>query len=370
MQAPMRALVTLLLCCAFEALAAPNAKLDEAKRLIEDLELEKALKTLDAAEAIAGNSRETLVELSSLRGATLATLGKAKPAEEAFRLTLFLAPDFKLVGDYAPRVRTPFYAARDWAAKNGTLEAAPEVQQVPGAVEVISVVVKADALKLASKVRFHVRDGATWKVDDVAVASGRAKRPVGRPSVEWWAEVLSPKAAVLMTFASETAPRLDAAPGAKKPVVVAETPSIPAKPPPPVVKEPEPVAPPPPPVEEQLTERPTPAPMGMKVLSFSLMGAGVVAAGVGVALGLSSNAARTQFLAAARDSNGLVTGLSRRDALALEARSKTEATIANVLFVSGAALAATGVVLLVVDLQKTTVVLVPTPGGVAVSGHF
>jgi len=361
-------LLSLVVCCAFEALAAPNAKLGEARQLIEDLELEKALKRLDAAEAIAGNSKETLVEISSLRGATLATLGKAKPAEEAFRLTLFLAPDFKLVGDYAPRVRTPFYAARDWAAKNGTLEAVPEVQQVAGAVEVISVVVKADALKLASKVRFHVRDGASWKVEDVAVASGGAKRSVGRPSVEWWAEVLSPKAAVLMTFGSEAAPRVDVAPEAKKPAVAAETPPVPVKPAP-AVKEPEPVAAPAV-VEEQLTERTASAPMGMKVLSVSLMGAGVVAAGVGLALGLSSNAARTQFLAATRDSNGLVTGLSRRDALALEEKSKAEATIANVLFVSGAALAATGVVLFVVDLQKTKVVIMPTPGGVAVAGQF
>lgn len=364
-----RPLVSLLLCCSIAAIASPNAKLDEAKRLIEDLELDQALKSLDAAEAIPGNSRETLVEILSLRGASLATLGKAKPAEEAFRATLFLSPDFKLVGDYAPRVRTPFYAARDWAAKNGTLEASADVQQVPGAVETIAVVVKADALKLASKVRFHVRAGATWKVDDVAVVSGRAKQPVGQPSVEWWAEVLSPKAAVLMTFGSEAAPRVDTAPGAKKPVVVAETPAIPPKPKPPVVKDPEPVVVTPV-VEEQLTERAAPAPMGLKVLSFSLMGAGAIAAGVGIALGVSSNAARTQFLSAARDSNGLVTGLSRRDALALEEKSKTEATIANVLFVSGAALAATGVVLFVVDLQKTKVVVMPGPGGVALAGEF
>ncbi|MDP3233584.1 MAG: hypothetical protein Q8N26_12465 [Myxococcales bacterium] len=362
-----RPLVSLLLCGAIAALASPNAKLDEAKRLIEDLELEQALKRLDAAEATPGNSRETLVEIVSLRGATLATLGKAKPAEEAFRVTLFLEPDFKLVGDYAPRVRTPFYAARDWAAKNGTLEASADVQQVPGAVEAIAVVVKADALKLANKVRFHVRAGATWKVDDVAVVSGRAKRPVSQPSVEWWAEVLSPKAAVLMTFGSEAAPRVDTAPGATKPVVVAETPPIPPKPSPPVVKEAEPAVTP---VVEELTERAPPPPMGLKVLSFSLMGAGAVAAGVGVALGVSSNAARAQFLSAARDSNGLVTGLSRRDALALEEKSKTEATIANVLFVSGAALAATGVVLFVVDLQKTKVVMMPTPGGVALAGQF
>lgn len=363
-----RSLVSVLLCCSIAALAAPNAKLDEAKRLIEDLELDKALKSLDAAEAVPGNSRETLVEIVSLRGASLATLGKAKPAEEAFRVTLFLAPDFKLVGDYAPRVRTPFYAARDWAAKNGTLEASAEVQQVPGAVEALSVVVKADALKLANKVRFHVRAGAAWKVDDVTVVSGRAKQPVSQPSVEWWAEVLSPKAAVLMTFGTEAAPRVDTAPAAKKPAVVAETPPIPPKPSPAVVKEPEPVVTPV--VEEQLTERAPPSPMGLKVLSFSLMGAGAVAAGVGIALGVSSNAARTQFLSAARDSNGLVTGLSRRDALALEQKSKTEATIANVLFVSGAALAATGVVLFVVDLQKTKVVMMPTPGGVALAGQF
>ena len=39
-----RPLVSFLVCCSVAALAAPNAKLDEARQLIEDLELEKALK--------------------------------------------------------------------------------------------------------------------------------------------------------------------------------------------------------------------------------------------------------------------------------------------------------------------------------------
>jgi hypothetical protein len=336
--------VVLLLCGAVEVLAAPSVKLAEAKRLIEDLELEKALKSLDAAEAIAGNSKDTLVEIASLRGATLATLGKTRPAEEAFRLALFLDPAFKLVGDYPPRVRTPFYAARDWAAKNGTLEASAEAAQLQGQIETITIVVNADALKLASKVRFYVRTGSSWAVDDVAVASGRAKRVVGQPSVEWWAELLSPKAAVLMTFASDVSPRIDTAPLVNEPVGKR--------------------------ADEQLSGRLTPALRPMRLVSISLMGAGVVAAAVGIGLGVNSVAARSQFLDAAKDATGLVTGLSRVDALALEERSKREATIANVLFVSSVVVAVTGAVLFLVDLTKTTVALMPSPGAVWVVGRF
>lgn len=357
----MRLLFALWMCAALSALGAPNAGLDEARRLIDDLELDQALKRLDAVEAAPGNSKETLVELYALRGATLATLGKAKPAEEAFRVVLSLSPDFKLVGDYAPRVRTPFYAAREWAAKNGAVSTRAEASTTAeGAVESLSVVVKDDALKLAARVRFSVRAKGAWRASEVPVVSGRAKLAVAEPSVEWWAEVLTAKGAVLATLGSEASPRVE---GARR---AATTPPVePPPPPPPLVSS---AAASPPMVE---ADQPARAPQGwMKVTAFSLLGAGVVAGGLGAALGVSSNAARATFAAAERDSNGLVTGLSRREALALEERSRTEATVANVLFVSAGVLAATGAVLLIVDLQQVKVALLPTAGGVQVAGHF
>ena len=70
------------------------------------------------------------------------------------------------------------------------------------------------------------------------------------------------------------------------------------------------------------------------------------------------------------DSSGRVIGLTQKDALALDAQQRTQATVANVFLISGAALAAGGVTLLILSLDDTKVALVPTVGGVGLAGCF
>jgi hypothetical protein len=65
-----------------------------------------------------------------------------------------------------------------------------------------------------------------------------------------------------------------------------------------------------------------------------------------------------------------VTGLTQKDALALDAQQRTEATVANVFMISGAALAAGGVTLLILSFGDTQVALAPAAGGVSVAGSF
>ena len=102
-----------------------------------------------------------------------------------------------------------------------------------------------------------------------------------------------------------------------------------------------------------------------------LLGAGVVAAGVGVVLGLQANEARAKMTNATRDELGRVTSLTQTHAVALESSSRTQATVANVLFGVGGAFAAAGVVLMVLGpSSEPTVALSPVPGGAVLTGAF
>ena len=102
-----------------------------------------------------------------------------------------------------------------------------------------------------------------------------------------------------------------------------------------------------------------------------MLAAGAVAAGVGVAFGFMSTDARAQVTGATRDEHGRVTSLTQRDAAALEASAQTQATVANVLFVTGGVLAAGGLVLIIVGPDAAPVAtLAPAAGGVVLSGSF
>ena len=182
--------------------------------------------------------------------------------------------------------------------------------------------------------------------------------------------LLGEKKAVLKELASAASPRIEAA--APLPVAVKpkETPKPaelkPAPQPEPVVEAP---------VEDQepaISEWVEPArPMaGKKVASIALMGGGVVVAGLGIVFGAVSNGTRAKVTGATTDATGRVTGLTQKEALALDAQQRTEATLANVFIISGAALAAGGVTLFILSREDTTVTLVPAAGGVSVAGTF
>lgn len=96
-----------------------------------------------------------------------------------------------------------------------------------------------------------------------------------------------------------------------------------------------------------------------------------MSAGVGLVLGLMSNDARAKVTNAPRDDLGRVTGLTQREASALEASARGQATVANVLFGVGGGLAAAGVVLIILGPSaEPAVALSPAPGGVVVTGSF
>ena len=131
-------------------------------------------------------------------------------------------------------------------------------------------------------------------------------------------------------------------------------------------------APPPEEKEPAISEWVEPAkPLsGKRVASFALMGGGVVVAAVGIAFGAGSNGTKAKVTGAATDSSGRITGLTQKEALALDAQQRTEASVANVFIITGAALAAGGVTLFILSIDDTKVALVPSAGGLGLTGTF
>ncbi len=343
---------SLVVVAAGPALAAPNAKLAEAKRLVDDLELEAAAKALDAAAAVAGNDRATMLDLYELQGVVHGTQGKTDKAREAFKALLVLDPEHKLSGNQPPRVRTPFYEAKDWAARNGPLALDADVQKTGAVVDAITLKVKGDGLRLAKAVAFHLDLSGKPRFETARLdASGKATVKVGAAGVKWWAELLGEKDAVLVHLGTAAAPRDEA------PKVAVAPPVDPLK-----------DVPPPPPPPPEVAQ-----PAGgawMRPTGIGLLAAGGVALGVGALMGLQANDAHNKVKNAARDANNNIIGITQREAAQLDAAERSNATVANVLFGTAAALAGTGLAFVILGGPSDDVTLTPSPGGVVVSGRF
>lgn len=327
--------------------AAPNPKIGEARKQLEDLELEKAARTLAAAEAQPGNDRAQVLEILELQAVTYGTMNKEAKARDAFRELLTLNPAFKLPPEHPPRVRTPFYEAKEWVAQNTPLELA-QASATEAGVTSLTLTVKKDTLRLVKKARFVLAEGPEPRTRETAIESGLAKTTLDATKVVWSVQALGARDAVLVELGPFT--------HAAKPEPVAAS-TMPAKP----VEEAPPAA---------VATGPSPSPL--RPIGYGLFGAGVVAAGVGVVFGVMANGARARVTGAAANEQGLVTGVTQREAVALEQQARSQALLANVLFGVGGALAAAGVVFFFVGAPAAPppVALVISPGGLAVTGAF
>ena len=119
------------------------------------------------------------------------------------------------MGDYAPRVVTPFFEAKGWVADQAgqRFRSRPSTAKTENLVEGLGVQVHSDVLKLSRAVRFHLRaDGAPWREETRPLEEGRALLAVKGERVQWWAELLDESQAVLALAGSETAPLSELSP--------------------------------------------------------------------------------------------------------------------------------------------------------------
>ena len=192
-------LAFLLLAAAAHAQSTAE-QLDLARKAIAAGKFPDAVTALEAVTNAPGNDEATLLALYELQGITWTGLKKATPAKSAFQKLLLLAPAAKLTGKQPPKVTQAFNEAKKFMAAHapaGLLmeQLTPEI--TAGKVTAILIAVENDLLRLAKKVRVHLRiDGAAWTVSEIDPLE-LSRADVSGKVVEYWAELMGDKGAVL-----------------------------------------------------------------------------------------------------------------------------------------------------------------------------
>lgn len=335
----------MLLCWVLQA-GTGNAHLSRAIQLMDqELDFASADRELEAALATPENDRATLLAIFERQALLAVYLQEPARATAAYKRILVLEPGYRVPGTYGPKAEAPFGEAKRWFERYGGLRFVERPQgDRPTAGLELSVKVASDPLGMASRVRFHLRvPGAAWRATTVSLSAGVASTAARGDRTEWWAQLLDGTGAALATLGSAEAPLVCAVRGA----------AAATRPP---LEEP--------PASMAKAEAPSvgAAARGSGTAAFILSGAAVTGA---AAFAYLSAQTRSGLYAAERNADGVVTGLSQRDAFALDQRASAQGTWSAGLFGVGAALAATGAALVWHGVTAS-----PGPGGVAVHGEL
>ena len=350
--------VPLLGLAAAAAEAPKNADLEKAQKALAAKKYPDALKAIEAAEKKGGLDLDSYSTLLESKALALASTKKLPQAEEAFKTLLTLDPRRDLAGKYKGDVVKALEAALAWVNQNGGLQVvALEPGASGGKVKQVSVSVKNDPLKLAKTARIYLKQGdGTWKPVDVAVNNGVAAADTDAAEVEYWAELQDANKNQLKFLGSALRPQK-----ATAPPVVAEAPPPPKKEEKPVAKpvekpvEKAPVAEAPvkeeepklTPRENEGTEATVTEDSGkggsvLRPVSYAVLGAAIIAAGVGVYFGATSEGAKSSIRMDQMSMTFTAQQLYDRD----QARIG-QAQVANGMFITAAVAAVIGVVLFV-----------------------
>jgi hypothetical protein len=215
-------------------------------------------------------------------------------------------------------------------------------------------------------VRFNVRpDGLKWSELDVDIQGSYAAAGTDAESVDWYAELLGDRDAVLVIVGSQRFPIREgkgAPPHEKKdePKKVVEEPKKKLEP------EPEPERKP-----EMVVKAPEPEGGGSAVLrgaGYAALGLGVGALLGGTIMGLEYQVTVGEVQRGSMMKEGsVITGITQDRAFALEKRAILQAQLANTLWGVGGGLLVLGSVLWFFGRD---VFVTPGPGSVTVSGRF
>lgn len=338
------ALTTALLLAPLARGEEPNPDLPRARVLIDALRYPDASRALDAARARPGNDRDTLLQILELQGVVAAMLNQPAKARTAFQTLLVLSPERRLEGEYAPRVMTPFFEAKAWVADNSALlwEASPMTDEGP-APDQLLVRVTADPLKLVRTARFHLRaPGAEWSQQEQPLAQGQAAVEAKGTRVQWWAELLDERQAVLARIGSAETPLPLPVPKPKALDLALTKPA-----------------------DNAGLEKTATSPL--RPLAYVSMAVAAGSGAAGTYFGLRARSARADVEGATVNDQGLTTGLTQREAYALDERARSSAKVANVLFAVAGAAAVAGGTLWVLGKPVT---VQASPAGVTVGGEL
>jgi hypothetical protein len=358
----MRSAGLLLLILATSATAQNSQdQLKKARTLAAQNKFAPALKLVDKAMVEPGNDLETTLELLELTGVCNAALKKPAPAKLAFQKLLSLAPTYVLNRKGPPIVFTAFADAKAGGEALQIVPTTPDMSN--GKINDVAVDVGADPFKMAKTVLFNYRSvGGKWHTRAVPVVVGRVAAKVDpTDKVEWYATVLGPNDAEVLRIRNVDSP-------------ITHTWRQPPPPQPKVADAPrrnDPVA------EKSPGAKPSPeltpydspskdtssvevvegpqrrAKSWVNPVAFTLIGAGVAAGGVGSYFGVQSRSGRSQF-SQATNGQDLVVGLTRQRALELDSQVRTDATIANTLWVTAAVFVAAGILIKLLGPTEVT----------------
>lgn len=357
-----RALLLTLSLASLSALAQKNPDLEKAQALLAQRKYADALKAIEAAEKKGGLDRDSYLTLLESKGLALASTNKLDKAEESFRAVLGLDPKRELAGKYSGAIGKPIAAAQEWIKANGALElVALDPGTADGRVKQISFAVKNDPFKLIKVVKFFLKmDGGSWKPVQGVLTNGAASIDTDAATVEWWAETQDDNKNQVAFLGSAVRPVKNVAPA----VVAAVEKKVVDAP----KEEPKPALTPEPKSEPVAAVTTETASSPLRPISYGLLGAGVIGLGVATYFGVTYNSQRQLIRDDLAANRGTQAELYERDQAAIR-----NGTIANVLFVAGGALVASGAVLWFVggSSSSTSMGLVPMgTNGVAVTGSF
>jgi hypothetical protein len=185
----------LLLMAGSDSLAAEDhtgTLIQQASVLYSEAEFEEALKLLEQAVRIPGNSREQLIRIYHIRGLCQGSLGQYEATREAFARLLALSPGFQLSVDVAPRIRKHFDELSTQKPQHLALSLVPPIHAEPGKPLIISVEVVSDQMRMARALRVWHRRGDQGEYSSIhSPLHGPGKVQVSIPSVAWEGKVTS-----------------------------------------------------------------------------------------------------------------------------------------------------------------------------------
>lgn len=320
---------------------AANLHLGRAEKLLYQLKYKEAAEALDAALSVEGNDRATLLRIYELSGVVAGTLSQPDRAVSFFKMLLVLNPEHQQTRTYSPKLRPHYFEAKAWVADHGAIRFEanrPNSRLQPAARA--RVALRSDPLEMARRVRFHVRlPGEPWQTRVVGLADGGADSALTAESLEWWAELLGEKSAILSQVGTVDSPLVESTPG---PAEVAQGSS-------PAEARPAPLSPLP------VAERSSPHPemkARLRPWAYSALAAAAVSGIAGGAFGLSSRGRRNEIAGASRDEAGRIVGLNQVDAAVLAQSARTHAIVANSLFAAAGTLAITSAALLLLGVES------------------
>lgn len=355
----MRALLIAAVVTSLAATAAEapkNADLEKAQKALAAKKYPDALKAIEAAEKKGGLDLDSYTTLVETKALSLASTKKLDKAEEEFKKLLAMDPRRDLAGKYKGEVLKALDPALTWVGQAGGIQViATDPVAQNGRITSVSVTVKNDPLSMVKSARIWVRnDGGAWKPSDVAVTNGTVTAEAGGAEVEYWAELLDGSKNQVKFLGSQLRPARATAPAA-----VAEAPKKEEKPaaakpaaePAATTAEAQPRVEQPPkltPSENTQTadavvadEAPKSGSI-LRPVSYAVLGAALIAAGVGVYFGATSESAKSSIRMDYMSMSFSPQALYDRD----QARIG-QAQIANGMFITAAVAAAIGVVLFV-----------------------